>query len=188
MNEASQSEAARSDQIQALIRSISDERREAKEKEKRERWTKYVSFMVVVLAVATGVGSLKAGGFSTRVMLFQAKASDEWAYYQSKSVKQRIAEMEARQETGPQAEAAQADVARYKKDQADSQARAKSLEGQRDANAKHGPDMGFGITLLQISIALASVCLLTKRRWLWAAAGVLGAIGVFFLIHGLYFV
>jgi hypothetical protein len=181
-------EGAHSDEIQELIRSIADERRAAKDKERRESWTKYVSLMVVVLAVATGVGSLKAGGFSTRVMLFQAKASDEWAYYQSKSVKQRIAELEARQATGPAAEAARADVARYKKDQADSQARAKALEDQRDANAKHGPHMGFGITLLQISIALASVCLLTKRRWLWAAAGVLGALGVFYLIHGLYLV
>jgi hypothetical protein len=188
MNEASRDEAARGDAIQDLIRSISDERKAAKEKEKRESWTKYVSLMVVVLAVATGIGSLKAGGFGTRVMLFQAKASDEWAYYQSKSVKQRIAEMEARQATGPAAEAAQADVARYKKDQVDSQARAKALEEQRDANAKHGPDMGFGITLLQISIALASVCLLTKRKWLWLASGALGAIGIFYLIHGLYFV
>jgi hypothetical protein len=188
MNEASREEAARADAVQELIRSIGDERRAAKEKEKRESWTKYVSLMVVVLAVATGVGSLKAGGFSTRVMLFQAKASDEWAYYQSKSVKQRIAEMEARQSTGPQAEAAQADVARYKKDQVDSQTRAKALEEQRDANAKHGPDMGFGITLLQISIALASVCLLTKRRWLWLASGVLGAVGIFYLVRGLYFV
>jgi hypothetical protein len=176
-------------EVQELIRSISDERQAAKEKEKRESWTRYVSLMVVVLAVATGVGSLKAGGFSTRVMLFQAKASDEWAYYQAKSVKQRIAEMEVHQATGPQqSEAAQADVARYKKDQADSQTRAKALEEQRDANAKHGPDMGFGITLLQISIALASVCLLTKRRWLWAASGVIGAVGIFYLIHGLYFV
>jgi len=182
------SDGAHSDEIQELIRSIADERRAAKEKEKRESWTRYVSLMIVVLAVATGVGSLKAAGFGSRVMLFQAKASDEWAYYQAKSVKQRIAEMEARQATGEHAAAASADVARYKSDQLESQARAKAFEEQRDANGRHGPDMGFGITLLQISIALASVCLLTKRRALWAAAGVIGAIGVVYLIHGLYFV
>jgi hypothetical protein len=182
------SDGTQSDEIQELIRSIADERQAAKNKDKRESWTKYVSLMVVVLAVATGIGSLKAGGFGSRVMLFQAKASDEWAYYQSKSVKQRIAEMEARQATGQAAEAALADVARYKNDQLDSQARAKAFEDQRDANARHGPDMGFGITLLQISIALASVCLLTKRRSLWAASGVIGLVGVAYLIHGLYFV
>jgi hypothetical protein len=181
------SEPTQSD-VQDLIRSIAEERRAAKEKEKRESWTKYVSLMVVVLAVATGVGSLKAGGFSTKTMLYQAQASDEWAYYQAKSIKQRIAEMEARASTGERAAAAAADVARYKNDQIASQAKAKGLEGQRDGFAKHGPHMGFGITLLQISIALASVCLLTKRRALWAVAGVIGAVGIVYLVHGLYFV
>jgi hypothetical protein len=77
--------------IQELIRSIAEERRSGKEKEKRESWTKYVSLMVVVLAVETGIGSLKAGGFSTKVVLNQGLASDQWAYYQAKSIKQRIA-------------------------------------------------------------------------------------------------
>jgi hypothetical protein len=178
------SDSTRDAEVRELIQSIGEERRAAKEKEKRESWTKYVSLMVVILAVATGVGSLKAGGFSTKVVLLQSRASDEWAYYQAKSIKQRVAEMEARLSTGAQAAAAEADVTRYKKDQIDSETRAKDLEAQRDGFARHGPDMGFGIALLQIAIALASVCLLTKRRWLWAASGVLGALGVAYLIHG----
>ncbi len=174
--------------VQDLIRSIADERRASKEKERRESWTRYVSLMVVVLAVATGVGSLKAGGFSTKVVLSQAQASDEWAYYQAKSIKQRVAEMEAHLATGERAAAAEADVARYKNDQIESQAKAKRLEALRDGFGKHGPPMGFGITLLQISIALASVCLLTKRKGLWIASGVIGAVGIGYLVYGLCFV
>lgn len=181
------SEPTQSD-VQDLIRSIADERRAAKEKEKRETWTRYVSLMVVVLAVATGVGSLKAGGFSTKVVLSQAQASDEWAYYQAKSIKQRVAEMEARLATGDRAAAAAADVARYKNDQIESQAKAKRFEAQRDGFGKHSPPMGFGITLLQISIALASVCLLTKRKTLWTVSGVIGTVGIGYLVYGLYFV
>ena len=183
MNDPTQSE-----EIQDLIKSIADERRSAKEKEKRESWTKYVSLMVVVLAVATGIGSLKAGGFSTKVVLNQGLASDQWAYYQAKSIKQRIAEMEARSATGPAAATAAEDVARYKNDQKVSQAKAEHLEELRDGFAKHGPPLGLGITLLQISIALASVCLLTKRKALWAASGVVGAIGIGYVIFGLYLV
>ena len=111
--------------IQELIRSIAEERRSAKEKERRESWTRYVSLMVVVLAVATGISSLKAGGFSTKVVLNQGLASDQWAYYQAKSIKQRIAEMEARSATGAVAAAAAEDVARYKNDQKASQAKAR---------------------------------------------------------------
>jgi len=176
------------DDVRELIRSIAEERRAGKEKEKRESWTKYVSLMVVVLAVATGIGSLKAGGFSTKVVLNQGLASDQWAYYQAKSIKQRIAEMEARTATGPAAAAAAEDVARYKNDQKMAQAKAEQLEALRDGFAKHGPPLGLGISLLQISIALASVCLLTKRKALWAASGVLGAIGVGYVIYGLYLV
>src|SRR5579871_300432 len=141
------SEASREADVQELIRSIAEERQEAKAKEKRESWTKYVSLMVVVLAVATGIGSLKAGGFSTKVVLNQGLASDQWAYYQAKSIKQRIAEMEARGATGPVAAAAAEDVARYKNDQKVSQAKAEHLEELRDGFAKHGPPMGFGIAL-----------------------------------------
>jgi hypothetical protein len=54
--------------------------------------------------------------------------------------------------------------------------------------AKHGPPLGFAIASLQIAIALASVCLITKRRVLWAASGVLGGIGIIYLIFGLYLV
>src|SRR5215471_17736194 len=68
--------ADRADEDQALILAIHEDRLAAKAKEKREGWTRYVSLMVVVLAVATAIGALKAGGFSSRVMLNQAQASD----------------------------------------------------------------------------------------------------------------
>jgi hypothetical protein len=179
---------AQQDDIQELIRSIHSERLGAKEKEKREGWTRYVSLMIVVLAVATGIGSLKAGGFGSKVMLYQAQASDTWAFYQAKSIKQRIAEMEARRTTGDEAAGAAADVERYRAEEKDLQAKAERLEGMRDGMAKHGPPLGFAITLLQIGIALASVCLITKRKLLWGASGLLGAIGIFYVIFGLYLV
>ncbi|HVT07074.1 MAG TPA: DUF4337 domain-containing protein [Polyangia bacterium] len=175
-------------EIQELLRSIAEERRAAKEKERREQWTRYVSLMVVVLAVATAIGSLKSGGFSSKVMLYQAQASDTWAFYQAKSVKLRIAELEARGATGDAAAPALGDVARYRAEEKDLLDKAQHLESMRDAMAKHGPPMGFGIASLQIAIALASVCLITKRRSLWAASAVLGALGIAYVVYGLYLV
>ena len=125
-------DTAQQDDIQELIRSIHAERQAAKEKERREGWTRYVSLMVVVLAVATAFGSLKAGGFGSKVMLYQAQASDTWAFYQAKSIKQRIAEMEARRSTGDEAASAAADVERYRTEEKDLQAKAEGLEAARD--------------------------------------------------------
>jgi hypothetical protein len=183
-----ESETEQHQDIRELIRSIHEDRQASKLKEKRESWTRYVSLMIVMLAVATAIGSLKSGGFGSRVMLSQAQASDTWAFYQAKSIKRRIAELEAHSATADVAARAAADVARYQKEEGDVQAHATALEATRDAAAKHGPPLGFAIASLQISIALASVCLITKRKPLWAASGALGLIGICYLIYGLYFV
>lgn len=176
------------DELRALVKSIQDDRAAAKQKEAREGWTRYVSLMVVALAVGTGIGSLKAGGFGSKVMLLQSRASDTWAFYQAKSIKQRLAEAEVHSPNAEVAAKAAADVQRYQSDLKDLQAKAEGLEASRDEMARHGPPLGFAIASLQISIALASVCLLTKRKMLWAAAGALGALGVAYLIYGLYLV
>ena len=175
-------------EIQELIRAIAEERQATKDKERRERWTRYVSLMVVVLAVVTAIGTLKSGGFGSKVMLYQAQASDTWAFYQAKSVKQRIAEMEARAATVDGAPPAAADVARYRAEEKDLLDKAQRLEAMRDGMAKHGPPLGFGIASLQIAIALASVCLITKRKSLWAVSALLGAMGITYVVYGLYFV
>ena len=176
------------DDVKELLREIHQERVAAKDKEKREGWTRYVSLMVVALAVATAIGSLKAAGFGSRVMLYQAQASDTWALYQAKSIKQRLAELESHSGDPRLAAQSAEDVRRYGVEEKEIEAKAKGLEAARDAVSKHGPPLGFGIASLQISIALASVCLITKRRGLWAASGLLGAVGVGYVVYGLYLV
>jgi len=176
------------DDVRELIRAIHEERQAAKAKERREAWTRYVSLMIVALAVATAIGSLKAGGFSSKVVLYQAQASDTWAFYQAKSIKQRIVELEAHGGDAAVSARAAADAARYGRELADLEGTAHAMEARRDDAAKHGPPLGFAIASLQISIALASVCLITKRKMLWGASGVLGVVGLGYLIYGLYLV
>jgi hypothetical protein len=174
--------------IAELIKAIHEDRRAAKDKEKRESWTKYVSLMVVALAVVTAYGSLKSAGYGSRVLLNQAKASDAWAFFQAKSIKRSLAEMEARLGS-PEAQAeAKRRAATYQQEQDEIQRRAKDAEAARDEAARHGPPLGTGIAALQIAIALASVCLITKRKSLWAAAAALGAGGVGYLVYGLFLV
>jgi hypothetical protein len=175
--------------VRDLILAIHQDRQAAKEKERREAWTRYVSLMIVVLAVVTASGTLKSGSFSSRVLLNQARASDAWAFFQAKSVKRHLAEMEGRR-TASQGDttAATVDIAKYRSDEAEIKAQAEGFERIRDENSKHGPPLAFGIALLQISIAVASVCLITKRRILWAASALLGAVGFGYVVIGIYIV
>jgi hypothetical protein len=173
--------------IRELIVAIHQDRQAAKDKERREAWTKYVSLMIVVLAVLTAMGSLKSGAFGSRVLLNQAKASDTWAFYQSKSIKRHLAEMELRNNPSPDVKpSTQAEIDRYLHDESTLKSEAETYEKVRNDAARHGPPLAFGIAMLQISIALASVCLITKRRLLWAAAGALGTAGAAYAIYGSY--
>ncbi len=52
------------DDIRTLISVLHQDRQAAKDKEQRDGWTKYVSLMIVGLAVATAIGSLKSAGLN----------------------------------------------------------------------------------------------------------------------------
>ncbi len=55
--------------------------------EKKEPWLNYLALTTVIFAVCATLSTLKGGGFSTRSVMSQSQASDQWAYYQSKSIK-----------------------------------------------------------------------------------------------------
>ncbi len=151
-----------------------------------EAWTRYVSLTVVALAIATTLASFKATGYASRVMLSQAQASDAWAFYQAKSVKQRMAETDARHATGDEAARAAADSARYRAEEKELLTRAQHLETERDVASRREPPLGFAIASLQVAIALAAIALIAKRKLIWAASCALGVLGIGYVIYGVY--
>jgi hypothetical protein len=76
-------------------------------------------------------------------------------------------------------------IARYEKEQADIKAEAESLEKKRDdaraqatESSSRGGGMGYAVSIFQISIALGSTSLVTKKKPLWLASLALGAYAV----------
>ena len=61
---------------------------EKKEKEFSKRVTQLIALSALVLAICATFSSLKAGAFSSKAILAQNAASNGWAYYQSKSLKE----------------------------------------------------------------------------------------------------
>src|SRR5215471_15199627 len=66
------------------------------------RWTSYLSLQTAVIAVFAAVASLESGGNSNdailaknEAILFESQASDQWAYYQAKGVKESLAANQA---------------------------------------------------------------------------------------------
>ena len=149
-----------------------------------------VSLTMVVIAVLAAVATLKGGGFSTRTLkemneatFNQTQASDQWSYFEAKSIKQNLYEIELEHLNAavPAADAAavaklKARVDRYDKDKADITALAKKYEAARDAAhknatvaAEHSKQMGLSITFFQVAIALGAMCLIIKKKPLWIA-------------------
>src|SRR5437773_9071385 len=65
--------------------------------EHRSRWVVYLSFSTALIAVLAAVAALESGSYSNEALLqkneallAQAKASDQWSYYQAKSVKATV--------------------------------------------------------------------------------------------------
>ena len=194
-------------ELKSFITDLKADRTAQKEKEKRESWTKYTSLSLVCIAVLAAVATQWGGKYSSRVLVSlndstfnQAKASDQWSYYQAKSIKQNLYEVgrdqltKAGEVTDAGAEkqiaAFNAKVSKYEADKKQIQAEAEKLEKTRDeartaatVASQHGSGMGTAVSIFQISIALGSICLVVKKKPLWYFSLWLGLGGLVEMIH-----
>ena len=58
----------------------------------QEKWMKGVAVTTTVLAVVASIASSRSGYFVAKAQLLTALEGSKWAYYQSKSIKQNLAE------------------------------------------------------------------------------------------------
>jgi glutamate synthase domain-containing protein 2 len=170
--------------------------------ENKSPWLNYLALTTVVVAVCATLATFKGGGYSTRQVLSQAKASDQWAYYQAKSMKADLyalakdnAELEERSlPAATPASVTQAyarrsaeyasRVAKYEQEKAQIQTEARRLEQARDDAQKHSAFFGIAVIFLQISILLSSIAALLKKKPVWVLGLAVGAAGIVYFLNG----
>src|SRR5471032_1183273 len=88
-------------ELNALVATLKADQQAQKDKEKRDAWTKYVSLSMICLAVLAAVATQRGAGYSSATMkqlseatFNQSLASDQWAFFRAKGIKQSIAEEE----------------------------------------------------------------------------------------------
>lgn len=195
------------DRLEELVATLKTDQQAQKEKEKRDAWTKYVSLSLIFLAVLAAVATQRGAGYSSATMkqlneatFNQAEASDQWAFYQAKGIKQSLYELERERLAASDAGDAKglaaltARVDRYEKEKQAIAAAAKALEAKRDLAraaatlaASGGREMGLATSVFQIAIALGGITLVVKKRWLWYASLLTGALAVAQMAKGLFF-
>ena len=180
-------------ELKQFIIDLKADRSAAKEKEQREAWTKYVSLTVVIIAVITAAASQWSGKYGGQVQMSQAQASDQWSFYQAKSIKQHLVETTVTQmahggsandvELSAALKKLRDEAARYDGEKAGIKAKAESMEKQRDAAGRRGGKMGLAVSYLTVAIATASLCTVTKKKPLWFVAMILAGIGLVEMIR-----
>ena len=157
-----------------------------------------VTFTMAVLAVVLAAITLLGHRAHTEELLFQSKASDQWAYYQAKSIREHTYEIfidllsvsavkDAAQADSVKAKYAQG-VQRYKDELREVEAQAHEFESEVAHEQREANRFDLGEVCLEASIVIASLTLLTKRREFWMLGVLMGVLGLAtaltgFLVH-----
>ena len=153
-----------------------------------EPWVPRAALSAAVLAVAAAVAALLAGHHANEAMLEQMKATDEWAMYQAKGIKSSLVENEvdilsALGKSAPEADTQK--IERYKDEQKKIEEHAKALERASETDMLRHGGLARAVTLYQVSIALAAIAVLSRRKALWFVSMLLGCGGTVFFVQAL---
>ena len=147
----------------------------------RERWISWVALSTAILATLAAIAGLLSGRRVNEAMMSQIEASDQWSYYQAKSIKSSVLDAKIALSGTPSAED-QAKAARYEKEQEQIKSEAEHKEAAAKSNFHKHEVLAGGVTMFQIAIAVAAISALTRRRPFWIVSLVFGAIGCAFLV------
>jgi glucan-binding YG repeat protein len=171
--------------------------------EHRSRWIVYLSFSTALIAVVAAIGALESGTFSNEALiqknealLAQAKASDQWAYFQAKGVKGTVYATQAAvaKSSNPDfAEKAKKEADRYATEQEEISKTANELEQEvkkdaelSDKSMEHHHRFAYAVTMFQISIALSAVAALSRQKLVWLAGLTISVLGLMYFVDGFW--
>ncbi len=147
-----------------------------------------VSLTMAVLAVMVAVATLVGHRAHTEEVVLQAKASDQWAFYQAKNIRRHTDELftdltsvQASTNTAALAkldEKYSQEAARYKDDMKEIEDKAHELEAEVALERNRADRFDLAEVFLEIGLVITSITLLSGRRLFWGLGLALGAVGV----------
>lgn len=148
-----------------------------------EKWISGVALSTAILAVLAAIAALLSGSHANEAMMRQIESSDQWAFYQAKGIKAAV--LEAKMNLSDSSSPADRKKAeKYSEEQNEIQKEAREKETEAKTNFHRHEVFARGVTLFQISIAIAAISALTKRRRYWMVSMLIGAVGCIFLVLG----
>lgn len=193
---------------------ISEIREERAENEAEEKFRNAAALLIAIFAALLAIGSLGGGNVAEDMVHANIKASDTWAFYQAKNVRQtayRLAVDEMKLQLAspalsPEARTAlQENVAKYEQtiarydDEPDPDAPADTLRGEgkkqlsaqarmyeaeRERAGQQDANFDYSEVAFQLALVLGSVAILAHSRPILYLSIGLGVIGTILMING----
>jgi hypothetical protein len=147
-----------------------------------------VSVTMAMLAVLVAVVSLLGHRAHTEEVVLQAKASDQWAYYQAKNIRQHtdqlftdLTSVEATTDAAKLAKTRDqysAEIARYQGEQHELETEARKLEADVAIERDRADRFDVAEVFLEVGLVVTSITLLTGRRFYWLTGAGLAIVGI----------
>jgi hypothetical protein len=192
-------EALETQDVQEMKERLEESREEGGGEARTNAWTVWLSLSTAVIAVLAAIASLEAGANANDAILrkddailHQSRAGDAWAHYQAAGIKSVVYATQA-------ASAAPELAARWQGEADRERATQKEVKEEADAEDARVEDMdekashklhvhhqfAKSVTVFQVSIALAAIAALTRRKPMWWVSLAVGVSGVVFFVIGL---
>jgi len=151
-----------------------------------------IAIFTAILASVGAIVSYQGGDTQNQAMLYKneavlkkAHASDQWAFYQAKSSKGHLMELALVVAPASKHDYYKSQIEKYDAEKKEIKVKAEALEEESEKaneaseHAMHPHHrLAQSMTLIQIAISLASITVLTRKKWLFAMAGVAAVGGV----------
>jgi len=173
---------------------MADEAKPLSRSEREAQIKDKAGLVIVFMALFLAGNTYLANNFSGIAQTNLLKASNTYGFYQSKSIKQTIAEgqLEDAKQAKDKAriEKLEAKIARYETDPEKGEgkkellAKAQGLEAARDEARLHGPWLTFAGMLFQLAIVLLSASILAVNNKMYKASIAVGTLGLILMAQG----
>jgi hypothetical protein len=146
----------------------------------RAPFEKRVAATMATIAMALAVVSVLGHLTTTEELVNQQRASDQWSFYQGKTIRRYDSEIARDVLASLKSEKANdysKNLERYEKEGEQIQEKAKEFEAESHLKGRQALRLHFGEFFLEIAIVFASLAILTKRPLLWWTAIIGSSIG-----------
>lgn len=145
-----------------------------------------IAILAVIAALASSLETFESASAiiaANKAVLAQDQATDQWSFFEAKSMKKNLYAIAA-DSGGARADGYAKKAKTEGAGQDEAQAEAQKLETVREQQIKLSEThearhhhLTIGATLVEMGIALATIAIVTKRRWPWMIAAGLGGVG-----------